>query len=53
MGKKMPIESFNREKSGSHLNHGDKRLKFGAKTSEKEGDLFLVSEGFINGGVWQ
>jgi hypothetical protein len=43
-------EDAHREKIGSHLNRGDKRLKFGAKTSEKEGDLFLVSEGFINGG---
>ena len=45
----MPIESFNREKIGSHLNHGDKRLKFGAKSSKKEGDLFLFNKRFING----
>jgi hypothetical protein len=49
MGKEMPIESFNKEKIGSHLNRGDKRLKFGAKTGEKERDLFLFSERFING----
>jgi hypothetical protein len=49
MGKEMPIKSFNREKIGSHLNCGDKRLKFGAKTGKKERDLFLFSERFING----
>ena len=44
----MTIKSFNREKLGAHVNSGDKRLIFRAKTGKKEGDLFFLNEWLID-----
>jgi hypothetical protein len=44
----MTIKSFNREKLGAHVNRGDERLIFRAKTGKEEGDLFFLSEWLID-----